>query len=121
LKTKKTTAHRGEALQAAIGRSDLTIKQITARARFSRSSYYNHIADPNLPFEVLMRYGKVLKHDFTQDIPGMEKYPFNEEIVLRPQPKTFDEAIADRDYWKEKYIAILEKYNALIEGRLLGN
>lgn len=120
MKTKKTTIHRGEALQAAISSSDLTIKQITARARFSRSSYYNHIADPNLPFEVLVRYGKVLKYDFTQDIPGMEKYPFNEDIVPRPQPKTFDEAIADRDYWRDKYIQLLEKHNKLIEGKLLG-
>jgi hypothetical protein len=120
LKTKKTTVHRGETLQAAIGKSDLTIKQITTRAHFSRSSYYNHIADPNLPIEVLVKYGKVLKHDFTQDIPGMEKYQFNDEIVPRPQPKTFDEAIVDRDYWRDKYIQLLEKYNAVMEGKVLG-
>ena len=118
MKTKKTTVHRGEALQAAISNSDLTIKQITTRARFSRSSYYNHIADPNLPFEVLIKYGKVIKHDFTQEIPGMEKYQFSDEITPRPQPKTFDEAIADRDYWRDKYIALLERYNNVIEQKI---
>jgi hypothetical protein len=120
LKTKKTTIHRGEALQAAIKNSDLTIKQITSRARFSRSSYYNHIADANLPFDILTRYGKVLKYDFTADIPGMEKYQLNDEVVPRPQPKSFDEAIVDRDYWRDKYISLLEKYNEMIESKVLG-
>ncbi len=62
-----------------------------------------------------MRYGKVLKYDFTADIPGMEKYQFNDEVVPRPQPKTFHEAIEDRDYWRDKYIALMEKYNKLME------
>jgi hypothetical protein len=69
----------------------------------------------------LIRYGKVLKHDFTADIPGMEKYQFNDDIIPRPQPRTFDEAIADRDYWRDKYIQILEKYNAVIEGKTFGD
>lgn len=118
MKTRKQPTHRGDALQAAIQQSDLTIKQITARAGYSRSSYYNHVADPNLPDEVLIRYGKVLKYDFTTEIPGLSKYQFNDEIVPRPKPKTFDEAIADRDYWRDKYIALLEKYNTVVEGQL---
>jgi hypothetical protein len=120
LKTKRQPIHRGEALQAAIQQSDLTIKQITSRAKYSRSSYYNHIADPNLPDDVLIRYGKVLKYDFSAEIPGLAKYQFTDEIIPRPQPKTFDEAIADRDYWRDKYIALLERYNAVVEGKLLG-
>lgn len=115
LKTKKNTTHRGELLQAAIQQSDLSIKQITDRAGYSRSSYYNHKVDPNLSFDILMRYGKVLKYDFAADIPGMQKYHYNDDVIPRPQPKTFQEAIEDRDYWRDKYVALLEKYNAVIE------
>lgn len=118
MKTKKKITHRGELLQAVISKSDLTIKQITSRAGYSRSSYYNHIADPGLPIDVLIKYGKVLRYDFSADIPEVGKYNFTDEVIPRPQPKTLQEAIEDRDYWRDKYINLLEKYNSLMEQKV---
>lgn len=86
------------------------------RMGISRGTYYNHKEDPNLPFEDLEKYGKVLGYDFTSDFPEMQKYTFEEPIVPYGDPKNLDEAIRQRDYWrnqadqwKDKYIELLEE------------
>ena len=76
----------------------------------SRGTFYNHVEDPNLPFEILERYGKVLGYDFTADIPEMTKYTFEEPVEIYGPPSTLEEAIKQVDYWRNKYIALLEKH-----------
>lgn len=82
----------------------------------SRGTFYNHKDDPDLPFETLEQYGKVLGYDFTNDFPEMHKYVVEEFIAPYGEPKTMDEAIKQKDYWraqadlwKNKYIQLLEE------------
>lgn len=110
LKTKEKNIHRGEILEEAVRRSPLKITQLVKRMGISRSSYYNHIADPHLPFETLEQYGKVLQYDFTQDFPSMARYAFEEEVAPYGEPSTLEEAVQQRDYWKNKYLVLLEEY-----------
>ena len=116
LKTKGKHTHRGETLQTAVKKSPLNITQLVKRMGISRGTFYNHKDDPNLPFEILEQYGKVLGYDFTNDFPEMQKYVVEEPIAPYGEPKTLDEAIKQRDYWrsqadlwKNKYIQLLEE------------
>ena len=113
--TKKTHIHRGEILDAVARRSEFPITQVAKKARFSRGSYYNHIRDPDLPFEILERYGAVLKHDFTADIPKMPKYDLENTTATRTTPTNLEEALLDRDYWRDKYVTLLEQNRTLME------
>ena len=115
LKTKGKHIHRGEILQAAVKKSKLKITQVVKKVGISRGTFYNHIEDPNLPFDILEKYGKALAYDFTTEIPEMTKYAFEEPAEMYGQPSTIEEAIKQRDYWKDKYIALLEKHQRLIE------
>ena len=116
LKTKGKYKHRGEVLQAIVKKSPIKITELVKRMNISRGTYYNHKEDPNLPFETLEQYGKVLGYDFTNDFSEMQKYVVEEPIVPYGDPMTLDEAIKQRDYWrsqadlwKNKYIQVLEE------------
>jgi AcrR family transcriptional regulator len=117
LKSKYKKIHKGEILQAAVNKSDLRITQIVKKAGYSRSSYYHHIGNEELSYEILETYGRAMKYDFTEDLPEMSKYLVEDSseayTLLTP-----DEAIKQRDYWKDKYYTLLEKYHLLIEERI---
>jgi len=82
----------------------------------SRGTFYNHREDPNLSFELLEQYGKVMSYDFTNDFPEMQKYVVEDSVVPYGDPKTLSEAVKQLDYWrkeadnwKNKYIQLLEE------------
>ena len=93
----------------------LNKEEVAVKAGYSRSSYYKHIDNPDLDFHILIAYGRAMKHDFTDEFPEMPRYLLQDPEEPYPQPLTLDEAIRQRDYWKDKYIEMLEKYNRLME------
>ena len=118
MKSKKTGRHRGETLQNAVADSGLSITLLVKRVGYSRSSYYNHILDPELDFAILEQYGKVLKHDFSVNFPDINKQVLQEDPEDYNKPTTIEQAIKLAEKWKEKYYAVLEKYHQLLEERL---
>lgn len=104
--------HRGEILQAAAARSHLSVTSLMKRIGYSRGSWYVHIEDPDLPLDILALYGKALGYDFSADVPGMEK----PQQAAEPEepgkaPATMEEALQQRDYWREKYYRLLEQFH----------
>lgn len=118
VKSKRTTKHRGEILQAAAESSGVNITVLARKAGYSRSSYYNHIMDPDLSFEILQQYGKAMKHDFTADFPEMSKHILEEDTEEYTKPVNLEQAIKLAEKWKAKYYALMEKYNQLLEEKL---
>jgi hypothetical protein len=106
VKKQESTKHRGEYLKAAVKRSGFKISALTEAAKYDRSSYYNHIADPFLPIRILHKYSKVLKEDFSKDFPEIKDF---EERTSAITITTFEEMEADRDFWKEKYFDLVDK------------
>jgi hypothetical protein len=84
----------------------------------SRGTYYNHIEDQNLSFDLLEQYGRFLKYDFTQDFPQMKKYTLEEPETVYTTPADMKEAIRQVEFWKHKYLELLEKYNKVIEEKI---
>ncbi len=115
LKKSKTHRHRGHILQHAVEATRFKKEDIAAKAGYTRSSYYKHIQDPDLPFHILTSYGKALKIDFTDDLPEMPKYVIEEQDTVYTQGMTIGDLHKQIEYWKDKYIELLEKYNKLIE------
>ena len=114
LETKGRNTHRGALLEAAVRESSVNISQMVKRMGISRGTYYYHIKDPNLSYEQLAEYGKIIKHDFSQDLPEMKRYVFEEPEVPYGIPKTLDEAIEQRNFWRERYYKKVEEYNRLL-------
>lgn len=94
-------------------------EEVALRAGYSRSAYYKHIDNPMLDYHILIAYGRALKHDFTEEFPEMPKYELQDpNMPYGQQPANMEEALREKDYWKDKYLELLEKYNRLIEERI---
>jgi len=118
LKIKKKNIHRGQLLLQIIAESGLSITQLVKKVGISRSSYYNHTVDPELSLDILLKYGKVLRHDFMEDFPDLLGNKLNEadrNYVSLSKADTLEEAERQRDIWKDKYYVLLEKYHLLKE------
>jgi len=117
VKSKRTKLNRGQILATAVEATGLNKEEVATRAGYSRSSYYKHIDNPNLDYHILIAYGKAIRHDFTDTFPDMPKYLVEDPEEPYGQPQTIEEAIRQREVWKNKYIELLEKYYRMVEER----
>ena len=117
--TKKTTKlNRGQVLSTAVEATRINKEKVAVKAGYSRSSYYKHIANPNLDYHIMTAYGKAIQYDFTEQFPDMPRYMIYDPEENYHPPKSVEEALVQRDAWKDKYYELLEKYNAMMEEKL---
>ena len=107
--------HRGEIVERAVRQSGMPLTQLTKKLGKSRRWIYNAFENASLSIEVILEIGKVIHHDFSKDIQELRN-------ILQMTSDTDDfryEAFGENtmEYWKDKYLILLEKYNALLEGR----
>lgn len=93
-----------------------SVVKITEEAGYAHSTFYVHKEQEDLPFETLERYGDVLDHDFSAEIPEMKDYMI-EKGRKSPSTRTlsYEELLKEKDYWKDKYYSLLEDHNKLIK------
>lgn len=115
---KRSTIHRGKILQQLVDATRTNKSVIAERAGYSRASYYKHIQEPELEYRIITAYGKAIKHDFTKEFPEMPKYLLEEPDVSYSKDLTIEDAREQIEYWKNKYVELLEKYNHLIEEQM---
>lgn len=112
MKSTKKNTHRGEILRRVAEKHDLSIIKIAKKAGYSRGSYYNHISQPDLSFEIMQQYGKAMNYNFADDFPEMKQYVLEDPDLSYTYATTFEEAVRQREYWREKYYALLDKIAA---------
>lgn len=100
--------HRGEIVEKAIRESGFPIAELARRLKKSRRHIYNLFDNPNLSLDEVIQIGKIIHFDFGAHFTELR----NTKVVIdEPNPEYGDSAA----YWKDKYIKLLEKYNALLE------
>jgi hypothetical protein len=100
--------HRGEIIEKAVRESGFPIAELARRMKKSRRTIYNLFENPHLSIEEVLQIGKIIHHDFNSVFTEVSK---NVSMVGEPEVPYGDSAA----YWKDRYIALLEKYNALLE------
>jgi len=113
--------HRGEILQKYIQSLNpkVSVAALARKLDIDRTTVYLHFKNDNLDYSTILKYGKALKHDFTVEFPEMLQYISEvEEPLSEYTAITVSEALRERDYWKDKYIALMEKHNELIMNHL---
>ncbi|HWK58144.1 MAG TPA: hypothetical protein VNQ80_12430 [Parapedobacter sp.] len=108
--------HRGEILSRVIREKNAKIAPLAKKMGIDRGTVYRHMDDPELSLDYITQYGKALDYDFSKDFPEM-LYVLREPPAEYGSAKSYDELKDAADYWKDKYIDILEKYNALLLSR----
>jgi hypothetical protein len=114
LKKKSSNLHHGQLLEEAVKACRLKKEEVAAKAGYQRASYYKHIKEPDLPYHILAAYGKAIKYDFTELLPEMPKYIIEEPEGTYTSQLSQEEARKQIDYWRSKYIDLLEKFNKLV-------
>ena len=103
--------HRGELLRKAIDESGYPISQLAKRLGKSRKWMYLQFDNPSVQIDYMIEIGKLLHVDFSKDL---NTYQLNETPDKVKEPGT-TYAINETEYWKAKYIDLLERYNKLLE------
>lgn len=108
--------HKGEILEKAVRESGMPLTKLTKKLSRSRRWIYNAFENPNLSIEYILEIGKIIHHDFTDDILELKKY-HSMTSEIRSEEKNQKERLSEdaTEFWKNKYLGTLEKYNILLE------
>lgn len=105
--------HKGAILEKAVRLSGISLASLSSKLNKSRRWIYDAFENPNLNIEYILQIGKIIHYDFTDEIDEISarKNELNNTNNVNFQLKAEETA----DFWKEKYIMLLEKYNGLLE------
>lgn len=109
--------HRGENIERAVRASGFSITKLANRLGRSRRHVYNIFETIDVPIEVVLDIGRIINHDFTYLLPkGGVDYSENDYFSNLGVERTKNPSV-EIEYWKNKYLELLEKYNRLLETR----
>jgi AcrR family transcriptional regulator len=97
-----------------VAETGLSIAAVTKKAGYKRGSFYLHVKKEDLSADILKKYGNAIGHDFSKEIPGLKQLVEDEPADFTNEP-TLEEAIKERNMWREKYYELVDKYLKLID------
>jgi hypothetical protein len=92
--------HRGQALKKAVYDSGIKIAELARQLGKSRRFIYLMFDKKDLPIHLMRSVCEAIRHPFTRDM-FEEKLEVEEELF--------------KDYWKDKYLKLLEEHNGLLK------
>jgi hypothetical protein len=99
--------HRGEIIETAIRNSGIPLTTIAKRLGKTRQWLYLLFDNPNAPLDIVISIGKIIYHDFSNEIQLVNTNLKTEES--NPNYSSND------SHWKEKYLTLMEEHLALIK------
>lgn len=116
--------HRGKILKDVVykycEKHGTPITKIAKTAGYDQSTIYRHFDRDDLNYSILIKYGKAISHDFSEEFPEMvEEFSFSKP-EHRPEEMKMsnDECMEQLNYYQKKYIELLEKHNQMLTNRL---
>lgn len=106
-----TMQHRGEIIRKAVYNSGLTITEIAKSIGKSRKWMYLMFENSNVSLDLVLKIGKIIRYDFTSDFKELSSSARikNESFV------DSEEHESNAEFWKNKYLKLLEEYNELLK------
>lgn len=111
LKNYTVMLHRGELLEKAIRESGVPISAVARKIGKSRKHMYNLFENPHVSIDVMLEIGKTIHYDFFNDLEYFRKTESSTLLIAEDE----EAYIGSTNYWKDKYLKLLEKYNKLLE------
>jgi transcriptional regulator with XRE-family HTH domain len=114
---KTMDKHYGEIIERTIRRNGYSISELARLMKVNRRSIYNWFNQPKFKPDIIFKIGCALKHDFSNEFPELfssEEFQnafsnhklLNSELLFEEREKI--------NYWKDKYISLLEEYNQIL-------
>jgi predicted transcriptional regulator len=105
--------HKGEIVEKAVRESGYSITKLAARLGKSRRWVYDAFQNRNLSIDVILEIGKVIFYDFSNDLLELKRFKVNAQDSAQFTYQVDENSV---EYWKNKYLDLLEKYNRMLEG-----
>ena len=109
--------HRGEILETAIRQSGVPITRIVKKLSKSRRWLYNQFTRQDVSLDVFMEIGKLIHHNFSQDLNEFKPNARLSHLIEDANDNEYGNQTAQ--YWKDKYMHLLEEYNELLKSQNL--
>ncbi|WP_214228055.1 helix-turn-helix domain-containing protein [Pedobacter sp. B4-66] len=110
-------ANTGEIVELVIRRKNINISKLSRRMEVNRSTLYSWFKQKQLPIEVIRAIGKAIDHDFSEEFRDEFNKRGSSDIGHSPlNPATIEQDNNQEivTYWMQKYIILLEEYNAAV-------
>lgn len=105
----------GQVIEHAVRRDHMGISELSRKLHVSRRTIYNWFKQKTLSFDVIYKIGNVIHHDFSKEFPDEFARFVAENRNNNPVATGLDGVqISSVNYWMNKYIRLLEKYNDLL-------
>ncbi|MEL6539408.1 MAG: hypothetical protein AAFP93_01365 [Bacteroidota bacterium] len=100
--------HRGEIVEEIFRKSGYSLSRLAKDMMISRNTVYNRFKDPNLSLDFIQELGDIIRYDFAQVFPEIEKDPAEEkQRYVRRQ-------VADFLALEGKHVRLMERYDSLM-------
>lgn len=107
--------HYGEIIEKVIRKNGYNVSELARTAKVTRRSVYNWFNQPRLKQQIILKIGDALQHDFSAEFPELfASGDFGKTPEIRTNMETFNQEKGRVNYWKDKYIDVLEEYNELL-------
>jgi plasmid maintenance system antidote protein VapI len=105
--------HRGEIIRKEVYNSGLTITEIAKSIGKSRKWMYLMFENSNVSLDLVLKIGKTIHYDFTADFKELSSSArIKSEVFVDSE-----EQEPNAEFWKNKYLKLLEEYNLLLKQR----
>lgn len=94
-------AHTGQILKKAVSNSGMKIAELARKIGRSRRFIYTMFDKQDVPLHYIIKIGEIINYDFFKD------NNFNNNDIPHLYQKN--------EYWKDKYLKLLEEYNELLK------
>lgn len=117
MENDNTNIHRGQYLHEVLRNHPRRIKDIVESAGYKYGTFYKHKDNPELSYEILAKYGRVINKDFSVEFPEMNEFPSLALVETGSSPNSGD-IRRELDDLREKYSLFLNKHNAMLEANI---
>jgi len=104
--------HRGEIVRKAIYQSGMSITLIAKKIGKSRRWMYQMFENSNISLDLVLQIGIIIHYDFSEEIREINYTKSNLQDNQPTYTKLGNEQV---EYWKNKYLLLLEEYNELLK------
>jgi len=104
--------HRGEIVKKAIYQSGMSITLIAKKIGKSRRWMYQMFENNNVSLDLVLEIGQIIHYDFTDEIREINYTKVN---LQDNQPTYVKLGSEEVEFWKNKYLLLLEEYNELLK------
>ena len=107
--------HRGEIVKKAIQLSGYSITKLSEKLGRSRRWMYQVFENSTVSLDLILEIGKIIHYDFSGDIKELKHLKNKPFIAADRQENYYTKKEETAEYWKNKYLQLLEEHNALLK------